>query len=91
MATTIVYLSSYFGKMLTGFVESLDPFRPLSLFHYFDSTAAVFSKGVQARDVWILVGVAALFFVLALVSFERRDITVGQWPWERARARGALT
>ena len=64
--------------------------KPFLLFYYFDSSAALFSKGIQAGDVWALLGVAALFFVLALLSFEYRDISVGQWPWQRAEARNDL-
>ncbi len=91
MATTVVFLVSYFGEILAGFVESLDAIKPFSLFYYFDSSAELFSKGVQIRDVSILLGVAAFFFVLALLSFQRRDITVGQWPWQRAKARHTPT
>ena len=91
MAATVVFLVSYFGEILAGSVESLDAIKPFFLFYYFDSSAELFSKGVQARDVAILLGVAAVFFVLALLSFERRDITVGQWPWQRAKTRHTPT
>lgn len=90
MATTVVFLVSYFGEILAGMVKALEVIKPFSLFTYFDSSAALFSKGVQAGDVGVLLGVAAFFFVLALLSFQRRDITVGQWPWQRAKARHAL-
>lgn len=90
MATTIIFLGSYFGETLAGMVRALEAIKPFSLFTYFDSSAALFSKGVQAGDVGVLLGVAAFFFVLALLSFQRRDITVGQWPWQRAKARHAL-
>ena len=89
MAATMIFLISYFGEPVAGFVESLDVMKPFSLFYYFDSTAGVFSEGVQAGDVWVLLGVATFFFALAVIAFERRDITVGQWPWERAKARRA--
>lgn len=90
IATTVVFLVSYLGEILAGFVDTLDVIKPFLLFYYFDSSAQLFSKGVQAGDVWTLLGVAAVFFVLALLSFERRDITVGQWPWQRTVARHAL-
>jgi len=85
LVVTVVFIASYLGEMLTGFVQSLDFAKPLSLFYYFDSTAAMFSQGAQPRDLAVLFGLAALFFVLALLSFQRRDITVGAWPWQRAR------
>ena len=86
LVTTVVFLTSYFGEMLTGAVQSLEVIRPLPLFYYFDSSAELFTSGVQARDLAVLLGLAALFFALALLSFQRRDITVGAWPWRRARA-----
>lgn len=39
---------------------------------------------LAASDVLILVGAAVVFFILALVSFQRRNVTVGAWPWQRA-------
>lgn len=91
MATTVVFLASYFGEILAGSVDSFDRMKPFSLFYYFDTSADLFSEGVQARDVSILLAVAAVFFVLALIGFERRDITVSQWPWQRAKTRRTPT
>jgi hypothetical protein len=34
----------------------------------------------------VLVGIGLVALLLALISFQRRDITVGQWPWQRRRA-----
>ena len=86
LVTTVLFIASYLGETLTGLVQSLEVFRPLSLFYYFDSSTELFTNGVQARDLAVLFGLAALFFVLALLSFQRRDITVGAWPWQSARA-----
>ena len=86
-AMTIIFIANYFGESLTGLVASLDAIKPLSLFYYFDASATVFTKGVQAGDVWLLLGVAALFFGLAVLSFQRRNVTVGAWPWQRAERR----
>jgi len=33
-----------------------------------------------------LTGVALVAFGLAALFFQRRDVTVGAWPWQRARA-----
>lgn len=85
--TTIIFIISYFGESVTGYVMSLNAIKPFSLFYYFDSSPEVLSKGVQGEDVGILLGVAIVFFVLALISFEHRNITVGQWPWQRLTAR----
>jgi ABC-type transporter Mla maintaining outer membrane lipid asymmetry ATPase subunit MlaF len=34
-------------------------------------------------DVLILLGMAAAFFALALFGFQRRNVTVGAWPWQQ--------
>lgn len=81
----LVLLFSYFGENLGGMVESTKFLQPVSLFSYFDSSSAVFSDGVAAGNVAILLAVSLVAFALALLSFERRDVTVGQWPWQRAR------
>lgn len=81
---TVIFVVSYFGENLAGMVKSLDFLKPLSPFTYFDASANVFAEGVQAKDVGVLLGIAALFFVLALLSFQRRNVTVGAWPWQRA-------
>ncbi len=89
IATTVVFVASYLGEMLAQSVDSLDVIRPIFLFHYFDTSANLFLEGVQFNDVAILFGIAMVFFALTLISFQRRDITVAQWPWQRATARHA--
>ena len=85
LTTTLVFVASYFGLLLIRFAEILEPFEVLSLFNYFDFTSTAFTEGPQAQDVGILLGMALIFFVLALLSFRRRNVTVGAWPWQRAR------
>jgi ABC-2 type transport system permease protein len=82
---TVIFVASYFGKTLTGLVDSLEGVRRLSVFTFYNTSVTVFSEGVQAGDTAILLGLAALFFVLALLSFQRRNVTVGAWPWQRAQ------
>lgn len=88
LATTVVFIASYFGTLVTGMIDSLEPLAPVSPFHYFDTTSALFTEGIQASDVLTLLVVALVFFVLALLSFQRRNITVGAWPWVRSKAVG---
>ncbi len=85
LTMTVIFIVSYFGLLLVRFAETLQPFEVLSLFNYFDFTATAFTEGPQAQDVGILLCVALIFFVLALLSFQRRNVTVGAWPWQRAR------
>jgi ABC-2 type transport system permease protein len=84
LALTVFFLVSYFAENLASHVEFLAPLGPYSIFTYFDTSASVFRKGVQAKDVLILLGLAVVFFLLALLSFQRRNVTVGAWPWQRA-------
>ena len=85
LATTVIFVASYFGENLTGMVESLEFIKPYSLFTYFDSSATVFHGGPEAGDILLLIGVALVFFFLAQLSFHRRNVTVGAWPWQRTR------
>lgn len=85
LTLTVIFIASYFSENLAGYVASLDAIEPYSLFAYFDSSVDIFQQGVQAEDVLVLFGVAAVFFVLALLSFSRRNVTVGAWPWQRSR------
>lgn len=83
LTVTVLFVASFFGKTLTGLVDSLAGVRRFSVFTYLDTSVSVFSEGVQVGDVALLLGLAALFFVLALLSFQRRNVTVGAWPWQR--------
>ncbi len=87
IAGFLVLAASYFGENLGSLVTSVERLKPISLFSYFDSTAAVFADGIAPGNVAVLLAVALIAFLLALVSFERRDVTVGAWPWPRARGR----
>jgi ABC-2 type transport system permease protein len=80
---TVFFLASYFTENFASHLESLSALRPYSIFSYFDTSAQVFREGVQAKDVLILLGLAATFFGLALFSFQRRSVTVEAWPWQR--------
>jgi ABC-2 type transport system permease protein len=76
---------SYFGSNLSAQVSTLESIQPLFLFHYLDSTAGLFETGPQTSDVLTLLGIALVAFILALVFFQMRDITVGAWPWQRGK------
>lgn len=85
MTLTILVLIAYFGKMIAISLPSITKVKFLFLFTHFDTSPQIFTRGIQPEGPLILLGVAAVFFALALLSFERRDITVGLWPWQRAR------
>jgi ABC-type transport system involved in multi-copper enzyme maturation permease subunit len=56
-------------------VDVLKPYRPIALFHYYDSSGALFGS-INWGDVGILLVLTALFFIIALFAFQRRDIAV---------------
>ncbi len=85
MAGFLVLIFGYFGENLGGMVESMEVLKPFSLFTYFDSSSAVFADGIAFGNVAVLLIIAAIGFGLAIVSFQRRDVTVGNWPWQRVR------
>ena len=85
LIATVIVVVSYFGNNLSGQVSTLENLQPLFPFHYLDATARLYETGPQAGDVLTLLGVALVAFLLALLFFERRDITVGVWPWQRGK------
>jgi ABC-type transport system involved in multi-copper enzyme maturation permease subunit len=66
-------------------VQGLEPVRYFSLFNYYNTTGTIFSDGPQLSDILILLGIAAVFFILALICFSRRNVTVGAWPWQKGK------
>ncbi len=62
----VVIIGSYFLESLGKTVDVLEPYRPIALFHYYDSSAALF-ESIKWGDVGILLGLTALFFAISLV------------------------
>ena len=85
LIATVVVVVSYFGTNLASQVSALETIKPFFLFNYLDATATLWETGPQASDVLILLGVGLVAFLLAVVFFQRRDITVGAWPWQRGK------
>jgi ABC-2 type transport system permease protein len=83
MVSAVVLIASFFGSNLASLVDALEPLRPFSLFYYVDTSTAVFTD-IAWGNVAALLGVAAVAFALALWAFQRRNVTVGAWPWQRA-------
>jgi ABC-2 type transport system permease protein len=85
LISAVIILVSYFGSNLSSQVSTLELIQPLFLFHYLNATADLFVTGPVTSDILVLLGVALVAFILALVFFQWRDVTVGMWPWQRAR------
>jgi ABC-2 type transport system permease protein len=85
MTATVILIVSYFGENVGNLVDSLKGIRPFSLFTYYDTSSAVFDRGVDPNDLLVLLTTIAVFFVLTVLSFSRRNVTTGAWPWVRNR------
>lgn len=85
LIATVVVIASYFGSNLSSQVSTLETLQPFFLFHYLDSTANLFENGPQTSDLLTLLGIALVAFLLAVVFFQIRNITVGVWPWQRGK------
>ncbi len=85
VVATLVFIVSYFGNSVANLTDQLEPLRPIFLFSYLNISPQVFTEGVNGSDMAVLLATAVFFFLLALASFQRRNITVGAWPWQRAQ------
>lgn len=85
MLALVLVLVSYLGSNLAGMVSSLEAIEKLFLFYFYEATAEAFTNGQQPGNVLVLLAVALVAFGLAVFFFQRRDLTVGAWPWQRGR------
>ena len=88
VVATLVFIVSYFGNSVANLTDQLEPLRPIFLFSYLNISPQVFTEGVNGSDMAVLLATAVFFFLLALASFQRRNITVGAWPWLRPQLSG---
>jgi ABC-2 type transport system permease protein len=88
VVATLVFIVSYFGNSVANLTDQLEPLRPIFLFSYLNISPQVFTEGVNGSDMAVLLATAVFFFLLALASFQRRNITVGAWPWQRPQLSG---
>ena len=79
-----ILVVSYFGSNLAASTTALEPFEPFFLFTYLDASGAAVTAGQSLSDIAVLLITGLVAFVLAIVFFQRRNLTVGAWPWQRA-------
>lgn len=77
-----VLLGSY---LFNNLAQQAGPLKELRQFlpFYYSVGGEVLSKGLDLEKMALLTGVGLVFLVLALLSFQRRNVTVGAWPWVR--------
>lgn len=68
-----VGIISYLLNSMSEIVESLEPFQPVSVFHYYGG-GEVLRNGIDFGDVGILLAGTVALFAIGLYGFQRRDI-----------------
>lgn len=64
---------SYVITALTASAKSLEPLNNFSLFHYFNQPS-IMKTGLDTGNILILILITAVFFVIGLIVFKRRNI-----------------
>jgi ABC-2 type transport system permease protein len=85
MISAAILVISYFGNNLAGSTSALEPFEPFFLFTYLDASGKAVIEGQQAGDMLVLISIGVVALALAVFFFQRRNLTVGAWPWQRAQ------
>jgi len=71
--TVAVLVAMYLVDAVANIVDGLGVIRPLSLFRYYMGGDPL-RNGLSLPDASVLAAVAAVFLVLSVVAFERRDL-----------------
>lgn len=79
----VLYIGSYVLNSAGGMAESVAWMKTISVFSYVNTTSSVFNDGPAISDILTLLVIGIVFFGLTLWSFEGRNLTVGQWMWQR--------
>ena len=85
MLSAAILVIGYFGSNLAASATALEPFEPLFLFTYLEGTGKGVTEGQAAGDMLVLIVTGLVAFALAVYFFQRRKLTVGAWPWQRAK------
>jgi ABC-2 type transport system permease protein len=81
---TILLIATYLANNLTEMVSWLETLKPLFPFNYYNGRE-ILESGLNTGDLLTLLVASLLLFGLTLLSFQRRNVTVGAWPWQRAQ------
>lgn len=68
-------IGSWFVDSLGEMVEALEPFRPFTLFHYYNGGTILLGGGSLGNAV-VLLSLSLLFLAGSLLAFRRREIAV---------------
>lgn len=75
------------GYLFNNLAEQAGPLKGLREYlpFYYNTGGTVLTEGLDWGNMAVLTGAGVVFLVLALLSFQRRNVTVGQWPWAKWR------
>lgn len=77
-----ILVLTFFGNNLAGMVTALDDVKPLFPFSYFSRVSELLTGDVPWDDVGALVAMGTVLLLVGALGFQRRDLTVGAWPWQ---------
>ena len=77
------------GYLFNNLAEQAGPLKDFRLYlpFYYNVGGRVLTDGLDWGKMATLTIAGLVFLFLAVLSFQRRDVTVGQWPWARLRGK----
>ena len=66
----------YVANVISAFKDSLKDLKYVSFFHYFDYSGALVRGVLEAKAIWVFLGVAIAATIMAAIWFRQRDIAV---------------
>ena len=84
ISATIILVVSFLGNNLSGLVSWREDVKFLFAFNHYNPSELL-ADGLNVENSLFLLTASIIFLGLALLSFQRRNVTVGVWPWQRGR------
>jgi ABC-2 type transport system permease protein len=78
-------LVTFFGENLADMAPVLESYRLYFPFSYFKRIVGMLTSDIAWNDMLTLILIGLGFLALAVLSFQRRNLTVGAWPWQRPK------
>lgn len=71
-----ILIVMYVLNIISAFKDNLKDLKYISLFHYYDYSAALVKNTIEAKSIWVLLEVAVITTLLGALWFSRRDVAV---------------
>jgi ABC-2 type transport system permease protein len=84
ITATIILVVTFLGNNLAGLVGWLQDLQFLFAFNYY-KPSELLTDGWNVENSLFLLAASVVLLVLAIISFQHRNVTVGAWPWQRGR------